>query len=251
MLGDYCRILILGGTGEARKLATLIVKSLPKTAEVITSYAGKTQRKKDPPGKIREGGFGGVTGLSNFIYAESIDLIIDATHPFAVNISAHAAEAASQTGRPHLILRRPNWILPTSIQVTEVKSMSEAADQLVGQAERIFLSSGRQDLEAFSNLKEIWFLVRLITMPRTPLPLANYQIITGHPPFGKSLELSLLKDNYIETLVSKHSGGPIPSKISAAATLEIPIILLRQPDPPPGNKVSDMAGALAWVQENL
>ncbi len=251
MLNKRKRILILGGTGEARSLATYAVETLPNNVEIISSYAGRTVRMKEPPGTIREGGFGGTEGLKNFIRSGSIDLLIDATHPFATSISKHAAMASEATKCPRLILQRPGWALPLEARVINVNSMTDAAHWLKGCTQRVFLSTGSQELQAFSDLKNTWFLVRLITKPEIPLPLTKYKLVTDRPPFQKQAELTLLQENNIEYLVSKDSGGPVPAKIWAATALDIPIILIRQPDLPTGSKTNDISEALAWIQERL
>ena len=251
MRNNRRRILILGGTSEARKLAIQVVKTLPNHVEIISSYAGKTIRTEEPPGTIREGGFGGAKGLEDFIRSESIDLLIDATHPFATVISNHAAVATEAIGCPRLVLRRPDWKLSADIQVREAKNMDEAAHWLSGRKERVFLSTGRHQLNAFTHLKEAWFLIRLITMSDFPLPLSCYKIVTGRPPFKRESEISLLKQNGIQCLVSKHSGGPVPEKVAAAGALGIPIILIRQPEPPTGRTTNEISKALTWIQAIL
>ena len=251
MLDKNHRILILGGTGEARQLATQAVRMLPKNVEIISSYAGRTRRIQEPTGTIREGGFGGVKGLEQFIYAEAIDMLVDATHPFATAISHNAALAAGATGIPRLFLKRQGWTLPGDLQVTEASNMTEAARLLNYRTTRVFLSTGSKELEAFTTLDKIWFLIRLINEPKVPLPIKRYKLLIARPPFQKDEEISLFLNNGIETLVSKDSGGSLPGKIFAAAALNIPVILIRQPDPPEGHQTNEISSALIWIRERL
>ena len=245
------RILILGGTGEARRLACLAVENLPNNVEVISSYAGRTARPLNPPGTVREGGFGGADGLAKYLKEAEIDMVIDATHPFAAAISAHAATATAAIGRPRLMLRRPDWVLPEDAQTTFVRDMAAAAGRLAAQGGRAFLSTGTQEIDAFAGIPNVWFLVRLISEPQDRLSLDDYAVITARPPFSESAEASLLQENRIDMLVSKHSGGPLPAKISAAVAQDIPLILIRQPLEPYGEHVEAIDDAIAWIEDRL
>ena len=245
------RILILGGTGEGRKLATRAFQTFQKDVEIISSYAGRTKRTKTPPGTIREGGFGGIDGLKTFIIDQSIDVLIDATHPFAKTISNHAAIAARDLGCPHLILRRPNWVMPKNAQIINFSQMAEVANCLSIQGKRVFLSSGTQGLQSLAKLKNVWFLVRLITKPDEFLPLAHHKVIIECPPFVEKQEIALLEEHKIDLMVSKHSGGRLPAKITAATKLKIPIFLIQQPPPPVGRKTKRIEEALTWLRARL
>ena len=251
MPAERRRILILGGTGEARRLACLAVENLPNNVEVISSYAGRTARPLDPPGTVREGGFGGADGLEKYLKEAAIDMVIDATHPFAAAISANAAKAAVAIGRPRLMLRRPDWVLPEDAQATFVSDMAAAARQLAAQGGRAFLSTGTQEFDAFAGIPNVWFLVRLISEPQERLPLDAYDVITGRPPFSETAEAALLREHRIDTLVSKHSGGPLPAKINAAVVQNIPLVLIRQPSAPFGAHVETIDDAVAWIQDRL
>ena len=219
--------------------------------EVISSYAGRTARPLDPPGTVREGGFGGADGLENYLKEAAIDMVIDATHPFATAISAHATTAAAAIGCPRLILRRPDWVLPEDAQTIFVRDMDVAAERLAAQGGRAFLSTGAQEINAFAGIPNVWFLVRLISKPQDRLSLDDYAVITGRPPFSESAEAALLQENRIDMLVSKHSGGPLPAKISAAVAHDIPLILIRQPPEPYGVRVEVIDDAIAWIEDRL
>jgi len=163
------RVLILGGTREAAQLAAQIA-TLPGV-EVITSLAGRIRQLTTVSGRARIGGFGGVEGLRDYVREQHIDLLIDATHPFAAHISLHAATAAQACGLPHLMLVRPPWVPVEDDRWIAVESMAAAA-VLPHIAQRVFLTIGRQELAAFAHLTDLWFLMRMIDppIPDTPLP---------------------------------------------------------------------------------
>ncbi len=245
------KILILGGTAEAAALAQGAVAALPESVEVISSLAGRTRQPRALPGRLRVGGFGGGRGLADFIRAEDISLLIDATHPFAEKISDHAHDACVITGIPRLMLVRPPWRLPPSGRWLEVPDMAAAAAAVVTLAKRVLLTTGTRQLEAFSNLPEQWFLVRMIDQPETPPPLINHQILIARPPFDLASETALLAEFEIDALVSKQSGGALPAKITAALETATPIILIECPPPPPGNRAETVADCLAWIESQI
>ena len=141
--------------------------------------------------------------------------------------------------------------MPKKAHVINVSHMVEVANYLAIQGKKVFLSSGSHDLKSLANLKNVWFLIRLITEPNELLPLADHKVIIDSPPFVEEQEIALLKDHDIDLLVSKHSGGALPAKITAATKLKIPIILINQPPPPLGHKTSRIENALIWLQERL
>jgi len=251
MPGETKRVLILGGTAEARQLAERAVAALPPDVEVITSFAGRTRRPQNPPGTIREGGFGGTQGLAAYLKSEQIDLVVDATHPFAEVMSEHAHDACliAETRRVQLV--RPAWRFPPGAKWLEVMDMDAAAEAVSRFARRAFLTTGTQEIDAFAQAPGVWFLVRLIEAPEDPLPLADHEVTLGRPPFSLEGETALLDDHRIDTLVSKHSGGTRPAKIDAALAMAIPIVLIQPPPPPPGNHVESVEAALAWIEGQL
>ena len=251
MRAEARKILILGGTAEARQLAVRGTEALPADVDIISSYAGRTRRPTDPPGTVREGGFGGADGLAAYLDGEAITLVVDATHPFAANISRHAALACARIGVPRLMLTRPAWRMPNGAQWTAVGDMNGAGEALTSPARRVFLSTGSQGIEAFANRPDLWFLVRLIAAPETPPPLVHHAVVTGRPPYGLAAERDLMAAHDIDTLVSKASGGPLPAKITAAAEQGIPIILVEPPPPPDGEQAGTIDAALSWIVERL
>jgi precorrin-6A/cobalt-precorrin-6A reductase len=246
------KILILGGTGKARELAQRSASMFTGVAEIILSQASVAFNPKIVAGRVISGGFGGITGLVEFMEREKIQIIIDATHPFAKTISDSAYVACSMNGVKRLTLGREMWDLPQGARWVEVENMKAAAEEVSNSAKRVFITTGRSGLEAFSKLDDIWFLVRMIDQPKTPINLAKHQIITGRPPFKMVAEMELILSNRIDALVSKHSGGvETMGKITAALEAEIPIILLRQPAMLPGLWTSSVDDCLQWLAKQI
>ena len=245
-----CCLLILGGTGEAAALAARA--TLVPQLRVITSLAGRTSAPLAPHGELRRGGFGGADGLAAYLRDAAIDLVVDATHPFAAVISRHAAEACARAGKPSLMLVRPPWQRQSGDRWIEVDDFAGAAAALPGLARRVFLSVGRQELRTFRAVRDCWFLVRLIEPPRAALPLAEAEIITARGPFTVEDERQLMTSRRIEALVSKNSGGDATyAKIAAARELGLPVVMVRRPPPPPGEIVEAVEAALDWIVGHL
>ncbi len=248
------RILILGGTGEAARLAALLAAD-PRFA-VETSLAGRTARPAKLAGEIRMGGFGGSGGLAAHIRATGVRVLVDATHPFAAQIRANAAEAAAAAGVPLLRLERPAWAKQRGDRWHEVDSLAEAAKLAPRLGTRAFLTVGRKEVAAFANLPQIHFLVRLVEPPPEPLPLADYQLLLERGPFDEADELQLLRLHKIDLVIAKQSGGGATyGKIAAARGLRIPVILQRRPAPPagyaPAATVETVEAAMAWLDRNV
>jgi len=240
----------LGGTGEAVELAAKVA-AIPGTT-VITSLAGRTRPPTASFASTRVGGFGGVPGLIDYLRQQRIDISIDATHPFADGISGNAAAAATAVGIPHLQLVRPAWEPTQGDRWIDVASHEAAAGILPGLAERIFLSIGRQELEKYAHLRELWFLMRAIEppLPDAPMPPGNFRAERG--PFSLNSERALLQDYRIGAIVSKNSGGDATyAKIIAARELGIPVVMVRRPPMPPGVRVGDVDSALRWLSGKL
>jgi precorrin-6A/cobalt-precorrin-6A reductase len=239
------RLLIIGGTAEARALAEACAPR-PELS-VITSLAGRTRAPQDLPGEVRVGGFGGADGLARFLRARTIDRVIDASHPFAEQIGRHAAAACEAAGIPRLRLLRPPWRRRPGDRWIEVADLTEAARRLPELGRRAFLSVGHKDLAAFAGLSDVWLLIRTIEPPK-PLPLDQALWLQGRGPFSVDAELALLCAHGIDVLVTKASGGDATyAKLAAARALGLPMLMLRRPPPPPGPLVRTVAAALAWL----
>jgi precorrin-6A/cobalt-precorrin-6A reductase len=242
------RLLIIGGTAEARALAEACA-SRPDLA-VTTSLAGRTRAPQDLPGEVRAGGFGGADGLARFLRARAIDRLVDASHPFAQQIGRNAAAACQAAGIPRLRLLRPPWQRQPGDRWIEVADLSEAARRLPEFGRRAFLSVGHKDLAAFAGLAEVWFLVRTIEAPE-PLPLERALWLRGRGPFPLDAEVALLRAHGIDVLVTKASGGAATyAKLAAARELGLPVIMLRRPPLPEGPLVPTVAAALEWLDRS-
>lgn len=244
------RVLILGGTGDAAELAARVATI--EGVEAITSLAGRTREPSVPLGDLRVGGFGGVAGLASYLCQTGIDLLIDATHPFASQISFNAVDAATKVGVPHLILIRPPWEKVSGDRWIEVDSVEAAATTLQNQAQRVFLTVGRQELAAFAHLEEIWFLMRMIDPPADDALMPPGMILCDRGPFTLNNDKEILIHHNIDTIVSKNSGGDATyAKIIAARQLGVKVVMVNRPAIPPGEQVTNVDGALAWLFDQI
>ena len=240
---DNRRVLILGGTGEARALAGALVER--GGFDVVTSLAGRTRDAARLPGRVRVGGFGGAEKLAEWLRAEAIDLVVDATHPFATTISASAVMACTATGVARLMLVRPSWTVGPGDRWIEVANLAEAASMLPRSGTRAFLTIGRQGLDAFVTCEDMWFLVRVAEADGGPVPLADCRVVAARGPFDAAAEEALMREHRIDVLVCKASGGSATvGKLAAARALGLPVVMLRRPPPPPGPVVTSVAETL-------
>ncbi|MEX2631685.1 MAG: cobalt-precorrin-6A reductase [Tistlia sp.] len=236
------RVLILGGTGEALRLAEAAVAA---GHAVTTSLAGRTESPRQPAGALRTGGFGGVEGLAAYLREEAVEALLDATHPFAARIAANAAEAAEQTGVPRLKLLRPAWQPLAGDAWQQVPNLEAAAAALPAGC-RALLTIGRQELAPFLEREDLGLVVRSIE-PLDGLPPQVRQI-QGRGPFALAEELALLEAEAIDRLVTKNAGGKAASaKLEAARRLRIQVVMVERPAPPPGPSVARVEAALAWL----
>jgi precorrin-6A/cobalt-precorrin-6A reductase len=240
-------VLVLGGTGEGRELAgQLAAFGRP----VISSLAGRVSQPRLPAGPVRVGGFGGVDGLAEYLRAEHISAVIDATHPFAARITQNAADACAATGTALLVLRRLPWTPVDGDHWTPVGDLAAAAS-IVGRLppdDVVLLTVGRQGVEAFSALLQRFWL-RAVDPPDGPTP-ARCDLLLDRGPFTLDGELELLQRLAIDLLVTKNSGGAMTvAKLTAARTLGLPVLMVERPALPDGVQVvTDVPAALAWLQ---
>ena len=240
------RVLILGGTGDAAALAAKAAQ-IPNV-EIITSLAGRTQNPTAIAGSVRVGGFGGASGLRNYLRDRQITCLIDATHPFAAQISHNAAIATRDIGIPHLMLVRPAWEEQSGDRWIEVESVEAAALALEQTAKRVFLTIGRQQLAPFARLHNVWFLMRSIDPPLPDITLPNGITVLDRAPFTIAQEKQLMLDHTIDTIVSKNSGGNATyAKIVAARELEIPIVMVQRSPTPQVEQVANVESAIDWL----
>jgi precorrin-6A/cobalt-precorrin-6A reductase len=243
------KLLILGGTGDAQQLAAATQQISGLT--VISSLAGRTQQPILPIGQVRTGGFGGEQGLIDYLRNHEIALVIDATHPFARQISGNAAAAARVCGLPFLIFERSAWqSIPTDHWI-EVADHAAAADLLPKLAQRVFLTIGRQEIGLYAHLTDLWFLMRSIDPPdRTVMPPGEILLAKG--PFDIAAERELLLKYDIQAIVSKNSGGTATyAKIVAARELGLPVVMIQRPPAPNGDRAATLEQAIKWIQQQL
>ncbi len=240
-------LLILGGTGEAAAVARQAVARPGLT--VTTSLAGETRTPARLMGAVRTGGFGGADGMADYLRQARVDLVVDATHPFADVISRSAAKACAAVGLAHVHLVRPPWVRHEGDTWIEVDDMAQAAAEVAGR--RAFLTIGRVELGRFAEVEGAWFLVRMIDPPAQPPPLANGLVIVGRPPFTADDERALMADHKIDVVVSKNSGGAATyAKIAAARALGLPVVMVRRPPPPAGPLVASVEETLDWLADH-
>jgi len=243
MSAGHGPVLVLGGTGEARRLAGALVES---GVQVVSSLAGRVRDPVLPPGEVRIGGFGGPTGLAAWLRDHPVRAVVDATHPFATAITASAVEACATVGVPLVRLQRPGWTARPGDDWRWVDSLTEAAGALVG-FDAVFLTIGRQGLAAFAEVTARC-LVRAVEPPAPPVP-ARTAVVLARGPVTVDEELDLMREHGVQVVVSKDSGGGMTAaKLDAARELGLPVVLLRRPPLPAGVPVVDTpAGAVDWV----
>lgn len=239
------KVLIFGGTGEARDLANRLSDH---GHAVTTSLAGRTIAPLMPKGHVRIGGFGGVTALTTFLETEQFDRVVDATHPFAENMSRQVAVAAERTNIPLLRLVRPAWQKPCNADWIDVPEIA-AAFAAVPEGAVVFVTSGHEGLEYCAQQKTSRFVVRLIEQPEMAMP-DNTTLLIARPPYALDDEIALMRQHDITHMIAKNAGGTqTRAKIDAAATLGIVTIIVQRPVPPAAREVSSVDQALTVLQE--
>jgi precorrin-6A/cobalt-precorrin-6A reductase len=269
---NHLSVLLLGGTSEGRRLASLLAAEAG--VRVITSLAGRVSDPILPAGEVRIGGFGGPAGLVDWLRANRIDALVDATHPFAIGITASAAQASRDSGVALLRLQRPGWLagpddhwirvpsLPAAASALDAPVATSALDAPVATSaldapavasalegrERVFLTTGRQGLGTFAPLHRHWFLVRSVNPPDPPLP-RRMLALTDRGPFTVDGELALMRDHAVEVVVTKDSGGEMAAaKLSAARQLGLPVVMVDRPPQPDVTTVDTVGEVVDWVR---
>ena len=240
------RILILGGTAEARRLADALAAR--PGLSVMLSLAGRTAEPLSLPVPVRRGGFGGAEGLAEYLRAERINLLIDVTHPYADAISANAARAAELAGVKLLAIRRPPWRRVDGDNWIEVADSAQAAQALGAAPRRVFLALGRNDLQPFAAAPQHFYLIRSVDPVEPPLAVPHARYVTARGPFSETEDRALLEEHRIEIVVAKNSGGDAThGKIAAARRLGLPVVMLARPALPGVPSVATVEEALAWL----
>lgn len=250
------KVLVLGGTTEAAVLAAAL-DDRPEV-QVVTSLAGRVARPSLPAGEVRIGGFGGADGLAHELRTAAVDVLVDATHPFAAAMRRNAEVAARLAEVPLVVLRRPGWTEQPGDRWHRVADEAAAAALLPALGRRALLALGRGRLEAFAGLDDVWFLLRAVDPPNVGvegppggpagshdhLP-RHYEVVLGRGPFALEDERALLREHAIDVVVSRDSGGPTSEKLVAARELGLPVVMVDRPPAALSPTVSTVDEALA------
>lgn len=238
-------LLILAGTTEATALANAVAET---GMRATVSLAGRVERPLRQPLPQRVGGFGGVDGLRAYLEAEQITHVIDATHPFAVQMSRNAATASAAMGLPCVALSRAPWAAQAGDDWQHVPDIEGAVAALAGKARRVMLAIGRMHLAAFAPQPQHQYLLRLVDPPKAPLPLPQTEIIVDRGPFDAASDTELMQTRAVDLVVSKNSGGTgAYAKIEAARELGLPVIMIDRPEAPERLEMHSVAEVLDWI----
>jgi precorrin-6A/cobalt-precorrin-6A reductase len=241
------KVLILGGTAEARALALRLADT---RCEPVTSLAGTTRHPAGISGKVRSGGFGGAAGLADYVAEEGIRAIVDATHPFAIQISRHAKDAADRLGLPLIRLERPTWTPEREDRWTDVEDHETAAQALPAGA-HVLLTIGRKELQPYLQRPDISGIARMIEAPAIEIA-GNWRVLLARPPFGLDQELSLFTREAISHLVTKNAGGEeTRAKLMAARRIAIAVVMIRRPRKPEVPTVDTVQRVVAFLDQVL
>jgi precorrin-6A/cobalt-precorrin-6A reductase len=244
------RVLILGGTTEASELTRLLAAD--RRFETTVSLAGRTANPKMQPVRTRIGGFGGVEGLVAWLAQEQMQAVIDATHPYADQISSNAVAACAQLALPLASIVRPAWQVRPGDNWLDVASSEAAADALGVEPRNVFLSLGRLELGAFVNAPQHHYVARTIDPPGDVVLPPDIRFLFGRGPFDREAENALLEREKIDVLVSKNSGGAATyAKIEAARGFGIPVVMIARPHKLRGHALENASEAVAWLEQRL
>lgn len=239
------RVLLLGGTTEASQMARALAKA---GVDAVFSYAGRTAAPIGQPLPTRIGGFGGVDGLVGYLRTERITHIIDATHPFAAQMSANAVAASQQAQVPLIVLQRAPWQAGPGDNWHSVPDISAAVSALPETTSRVFLAIGKQNLTAFAAKPQHHYLLRLVDPPEEPLPLPDVSIVIARGPFGADEDERLMTEHRITHLVAKNAGGSgAAAKLIAARALRLPVILIDRPALADRQETDSIDRVMEWL----
>jgi precorrin-6A/cobalt-precorrin-6A reductase len=239
------RALILGGTGDANQLALALARA---KIDAIYSYAGRTRIPLGHSLPTRIGGFGAASGLAAFIEAEKITHVIDATHPFAAEMSRNAVAACATSRTALIALERAPWTQETGDNWIAAPDVGAAADALPETRARVFLAIGRQHLAPFGAKPQHAYTLRFVDAPDGPLPLPDAEVIISRGPFTLAGDLELMRSRGIEWVVARNSGGSgARPKIDAARELGLPVVMIARPDLPGRPRAESIEAVLAWL----
>ncbi|MFZ5558642.1 MAG: cobalt-precorrin-6A reductase [Pseudomonadota bacterium] len=238
-------VLLLGGTTEASALAALLAA---QGIAATLSYAGRTEKPRSQPVPVRIGGFGGAAGLAEYLRTHRVTHLVDATHPFAATMSAHAVEAARAAGIPHVALTRPAWEPVDGDRWTHVADMSRAVAALAGPPRNVMLALGRMHVEAFAAQPQHRYLLRFVDVPDPPPALPHHDLVVDRGPFTSEGDRTLLEAHAIDLVVCKNAGGNgAEAKLIAARALGVPVLMIDRPAMPKRVEVHRAEDVLSWL----
>ncbi|MEH3037630.1 MAG: cobalt-precorrin-6A reductase [Sphingomonas adhaesiva] len=238
-------VLILGGTTEASALAAALAEA---GVEATLSYAGRVATPKPQPVAVRVGGFGGVEGLVAWLRAAKVTHLVDATHPFAAQMSAHAVAAAMAAGVPHVAFTRPGWVAEAGDRWTRAADIPAAVAALTGAPRRVMLALGRMHVDAFAAQPQHHYLLRFVDPPRAAVALPAHDLIVDRGPFTVDGDIALMRAHRSDLLVCKNAGGlGAQAKLVAARTLGVPVLMIDRPPVPERIELHDVAAVLRWL----
>ncbi len=237
--------MLLGGTTEASALARgLAARGLRATF----SYAGRVSAPKQQPLPTRVGGFGGVEGLRRWLGENAITHVVDATHPFAAEMSRHAIDACAAARIPLVALTRPEWREQPGDRWTHVPDIAGAVAALRGPRRRVMLAIGRMHLPEFAARPQHFYLLRLIEPPDIALPFPDCETLIARGPFSREGDAALLREHGIDLVVTKNAGGDATrAKIDAARDLGVEVLMIDRPCLPPRREVANVAEVMDWL----
>jgi precorrin-6A/cobalt-precorrin-6A reductase len=243
------RLLVLGGTTEASVLARHI--ALRQDLDAVLSFAGRTRGLATPPIAFRVGGFGGIAGLKAYLQERQIDAVVDATHPFAAQMSLHAAMACVDLQIPLAVFTRSAWLAQTGDRWTYVEDIPASVRALDGPARTVFLTVGSLQLATFARAPQHRYIIRTIDPPRAIDDFPSYRLILARGPFRIEDEIALMRNEKIDALVTKNSGGAATeAKLGAARALGIEVIMVGRPTPQAVPTFDTLDDILAWIDHH-
>ncbi|CAN5437390.1 cobalt-precorrin-6A reductase [soil metagenome] len=241
-------ILVLGGTLEASALARALAGREACGDRAVFSYAGRVAEPIAQPIPVRVGGFGGVPGLRQYMQDQGVTHVVDATHPFATQISGNAIAACAQAGVPLVALTRPPWQPGPGDRWQMVADLAAAAAALSGPPQRVMLAVGRTQLAAFAGQPQHHYVLRLVDAPESPPPLPHHTVIVSRGPFDVAGDTALMREHRVEVVVCKNAGGRgAEAKLHAARSLGLPVVMVMRAAVPSRHEVTSVAAVLQWM----
>ena len=212
------------------------------------SYAGRTASPATQPVPTRIGGFGGVAGLANYLREHRVSHLVDATHPFAAQMSAHAVAAAEAAGVPLVALTRPAWETEAEDRWTRVADVAGAVVALAGPPRRVMLALGRMHVDAFAAQPQHHYLLRFVDRPAEAPALPRHELVVDRGPFTVEGDRRLMAAHRVELVVAKNAGGTgAAAKLHAARALGLPMVMIDRPAMPPRAEVREVAAVFDWL----